>query len=388
MQSKLNKDTFCIFPFNTLELRTSGNFTPCCKWNSHIKNSQGQDFDILTSTPKDAFLSDEMNKIRQGFLEGKVFSDCIECHTQEKSGIESLRLQGFKYYDIDKELERFNTSQSPSRLELKLGNKCNLSCRICDPYSSYQWVRELADQGKLNPMDFKKFESGKFFNAPNSLADFKTMIPHISELHFFGGEPLAEEEHLTILEMIDEAGASGNIILHYNTNGTVYNKKVISFWEKYKYLHVNFSIDDIDKRFEYERNGARWNIVQHNLQKFKEYAHEKNNTCFKLFVTLSVFNLYYMDEYLKHFNNFLEITFSLLHNPNHYNIKSIPTELKKIITLKYAENILFKEILHYMNESDLYDINRSIFWEKTNSSDSYRKQNFKETFPEIASYFI
>jgi hypothetical protein len=59
--------------------------------------------------------------------------------------------------------------------------------------------------------------------------------------------------------------------LYYNTNGTICDEEFFKLWAPFKEVTINFSIDDIGSRFEYQRKNAKWTEVQANIVKYKEF---------------------------------------------------------------------------------------------------------------------
>jgi hypothetical protein len=105
-------------------------------------------------------------------------------------------------------------------------------------------------------------------------------------------------------------------------------------------------------------------------------------------------NVYYLEETLKHFAHIgLGYNINILHSPPHYNIKNIPTEIKQQIT-EYYTLILeemtdqymrerIQHVLDFMNTTETDNNSWSEFFVNTKLKDSYRKENFKETFSEF-----
>ena len=105
-------------------------------------------------------------------------------------------------------------------------------------------------------------------------------------------------------------------------------------------------------------------------------------------------NVYYLEETLKHFAQLgLGYYINILHGPPYYNIKNIPKEIKQKITEHYTpilEGITdsymrerIQHVLDFMNTNESDGRYWNEFVVNTKFKDSYRKENFKETFPEF-----
>jgi hypothetical protein len=83
-------------------------------------------------------------------------------------------------------------------------------------------------------------------------------------------------------------------------------------------VKISFSIDDIEDRFEYQRNGANWAQVNVNIRKYCAKISDKFTI--DIFPTINIQNVYYLPELLLWAQAInLTITFSILHFPNFLN---------------------------------------------------------------------
>lgn len=322
----------------------------------------------------------EMNRVREHFLSTNEFlPNCTECKLAEEAGGWSLR----KAPDLAGIIDNY-----PTRFEVKLGNLCNLACRICDPLSSSKWVKELSEQNLISASDFAHCKSKKIWTAPTSRNDVLRMLPRLKQLHFTGGEPLIEKEHIDIVQMAIETGAASDIDLIYNSNGTVFDEKIVKYWMDFRYVTLNLSIDDVGPRYEYERYGAQWDKVKENLKKYRILQNENSRRFgFVIFTTVSIFNVYYLDEIMAELAEIVgsrPIHLSVLYLPLHYNIMSLPAVLKSRVTDKIKDAPNIGPVLSYMNAED-WSYNLPITRETISRDDRYRGQNFSQVFPEIAA---
>ena len=85
------------------------------------------------------------------------------------------------------------------------------------------------------------------------------------------------------------------ITVKFQTNGTQpINEKYFDIIERFHLVKLNISLDGIQDRFEYLRWPANWNQVVDNM--FKLRSTLPVNVMFYIEQTISIFNLYYLDE--------------------------------------------------------------------------------------------
>jgi MoaA/NifB/PqqE/SkfB family radical SAM enzyme len=203
-----------------------------------------------------------------------------------------------------------------------------------------------------------------------------------------------QQEHERILSIMAESGAE-NIVLFYNTNGTIYEEKFFDLWKKFKTVRINFSIDDVEDRFEYQRKNAKWDEVLANIEKYMTLGKQTSKFEFSIYCTVSTFNVFYIKEFvekLAHLN--IDFWFNIVHFPNHFSIKELPLNVKtkikeKINTIDlsnvkiHRDSISINDVVNFM--MDTQDLSESFLkgLDKIKLHDEYRKESFKDIFPEL-----
>jgi MoaA/NifB/PqqE/SkfB family radical SAM enzyme len=243
---------------------------------------------------------------------------------------------------------------------------------------AYQWLKQGA--WPRNP-------------DTNFWDNLKTLLPNIKYLEFTGGEPWLIREHFELLQYAVDRGYSKNIDIHYNTNATQMPGEAESaIWRAFGRVDIAFSIDNVGDRFEYERYGAKWNLANEII----DYVHQSRtsmpNITTQLCFTINVQNVYYLDELLAWADTkpFGSIYFNMMHSPDHMSIQYMTAEaqevvLNKLKTTVWTKNMYQREIdnvINFIEQGSGSDGKE--FLEKMQRTDAYRKQNFKNTHPEIA----
>lgn len=371
-----------------LETTPLGEYRPCCLAEESISKRDGSAYDISKGdTIADAFNSEYMEKMRQEFLDGGKPSTCAKCWALEESGGTSKRM-------ISNEKFGINTDEKGiTFLDLKLGNICNLKCRICGGFSSSKWAAEEIKQGSEHARGWLK--SGMWPRQTDSLwNEVVGMLEHIEHFEFTGGEPFMIQEHFDLLEKSVELGHAKNQSIHYNTNGTQYPEYAIKhIWPHFKDVEIAFSIDDIRGRFEYQRYGAKWDAVNANIKKFNELKSNVKNISTQICCTINIQNIYNLDnmaDWIKK-QNFDYVYYNYLHEAKEWNVQYLPKHLKHMIKNKldeYDGDIWhYKQIqnaINFMMSNDLHsDQMTASRKRKITASDKFRNENFAEIFPEL-----
>lgn len=373
----------CTLPWIHMETTPIGEFRPCCLANEPIPDlniSKG-------NTLKDAFESEYMEDLRKQFLDGKQPSTCSKCWSLENSGGTSKRMISNQKFGI-------NTEQKQLKfLDLKLGNICNLKCRICGAWSSSKWTQEEIDLG--NRLARKWLTQGQWPRQQNQLwEEIIKLLPDIEYFEFTGGEPFLIKEHFDILTKSVELGTSKMQQIHYNTNGTTFPHHAIeNIWPNFKEVEIAFSIDDIGDRFEYQRYGAKWDQVNENIKKFNELKQNYSNIKTQVCCTINIQNIYNLENIALWIEeqDFDFVFYNYLHEAKEWNVQYLPANYKKLIETKLlgAKKINDKnkkeieQALVFMMDKHLgNDQMHSRRRQKILASDKFRNQSFVNTHPE------
>ena len=344
-------ENFCLYPFSHFQLDPDGRARPCCKYKVGDDSWQKDVPKLPNVNIGELWDQEEFQTVRSQFLRNERPSGCKACWDEEAAGIQSMRLireQGGKEHPYATFFHHIPRPY-PKSLDLKLSNLCNLKCRICTPFLSSQWINEIKaleihDMG--SPESFTNNSREKFLANPQNEEILKEWSDTIEYVEFYGGEPLMQQEHDRVVNIIRDHGNPANTGLYYNTNSTICKEELFELWKPFKEVYVNFSIDDIEKRFEYQRYNANWNESLSNIQKYKELAIKHSvNMPLRLYVTVGILNVLYLKEFVEKIKPLgMPIIFNMVHYPHHYSIVNLPTKVKDVIKEKLL-SIDFGDIL-------------------------------------------
>ena len=387
-----------MLPWVSIETSPIGTTRPCCLAIDEITQSDGTKYDLNKTNLTEIYRSDYMQQLRQQFRRGEQPATCTRCWDEEAAGRTSKRQHSqIRLKHLANKVDYAN--DTPDQLwfvDLKLGNICNLKCRICGSWSSSKWATEeiayLPDVNKKQHLAYTYLKKGAWPRETQTFWDnMRELIPNIQYLEFTGGEPFMIQEHFDLLKFAVDSGHANHIDIHYNTNGTQW-PDAEDIWKEFRLVEVAFSVDNVGTRFEYERYGAKWDEVNANIDRFHTLRNSNKKYWTQLCLTVNIQNVYYLDELLSwaETKGFNDIYFNMLHSPDHMSIANLTTAARQIVInkldkLKVADKFrleILRIIKFIMNSQGS---NGSKFIEKMKQTDLYRHQSLKDTHMEIAT---
>ena len=375
-----------MLPWTSMEVTPMGTYSPCCIFDGDIPDMSVQQ----GHTIKDAQSSAYMEALRSEFLAGEKPAECRACWEEESvPGRMSKRKNMFiKMKNL--EIDFSKQSYAPKFLDLKLGNICNLKCRICGSWSSSKWAQEEIDVANgENNLAKKHLKDGQWPRiSPDWWVALEDALPHIEYLEFTGGEPFLINEHFDLLQLLVDRGYSHKIDIHYNTNGTVWPNRGAELWSQFKHIEIAFSIDDTGKRFEYQRYGSDWKKVEEVVKQAMQTSLLNQNIDLQVCTTFNIQNAYYWAEtedwILK--QGIRDIYCNLLREPPEFSLRNLPLQAKNI----------FEQRMRQASEGSKHKINGVIGFmhlpgqdlsakllDRLAANDAYRKQSFADNHSDV-----
>ena len=378
MVEKYLKSNVCPLPWTHLEIDVNGGASPCCLYKGSIENYKVYNTDLKTIQN-----SQYMDKLREKFSKGERPDGCTNCWAEEDAGKVSKRMNSI--YKMKKSLKDWTPNSEPTLkfIDFKLGNVCNLKCRICGSWSSSKWAQEELDYGENKTARKNLKEGGWPKQYPKFFDDVKDSLAEAEFFEFTGGEPFMIKNHFKILEYCVQKGFAKNIDIHYNTNGTqLPPHDIFDLWSNFKHVEIAFSIDDVGEPFEYQRHPANWREVNENLVKFKERV--TPNMDFQICSTVSIFNVFNWAKislWVKQFQpKFFYV--NTCFDPDVFNVQTLPQQVKDIVTDRYSMLKDYQPSIRFMNAADRDSPEiREQRKARILRTDRYRKENFGEVFP-------
>lgn len=349
MKNQPNKDnTFCYYPFHEITLKMwegekLAATSPCCMmFNTYNEGLQIENMDL--KTPEELFNSKEMQQLRKDALKGVRNPLCDICWKLEDNGQTSFRMYSLPQGRDSMPKKELKNPQLAT-IDITLSNVCNLRCRMCDVSNSNRLNIDfdiLEAQGTRN--EFANITGAMAHKYPRKEAakskQFEWLYENthkIKTLKASGGEPFYDKHIIRLLEQYIKTGAAQDTTLHFHTNATMIDDRVIDIIKHFKKNFNTFSIDGTDKVYEYIRHEADWNILNKNV---KNYAALDNVELIDLNMVVTAHNLHNVPDYVnwaKKLQKKINIVYSEVY-PQHrgIHISSLPNKMLKDVHKKIS----------------------------------------------------
>ena len=313
-------DSFCVMPFVHAFVTPNG-IGPCC---AYTKNPQ-------LNSAKTYWKSEQLKNIQQNMLNNIRDGGCEICWKKEDRGFSSLRQHSNQIYkehinNIKNNIEVKN----PFYLDLRLGNLCNLKCRMCLSI----WSSQIAEEILSNPNeDWLDTPTQKIIeineDAWKLLEDW---IPDVKRVFMTGGEPTIIKRNLDYINKIIETGYAKNIELIFTTNATNVNRKFLELKDHFKSMHFSVSIDAVGDIANYIRFPSNWKTIKQNLELIGQ-----NDVGVAINTTIQWLNMTRLNEMFKFIEEYIAskpkqfagVWFQLVTHPNYLDPIHAPKFMKE-----------------------------------------------------------
>jgi MoaA/NifB/PqqE/SkfB family radical SAM enzyme len=362
----MDSKTFCPLPWLQLASTTDGYYRPCCEfiWKDGDKVAHWTD-DI-------SFYKSKLVTVKDDLLNNRRPVECNQCWNLEDKGVKSLRKA-----ILNNPLYQKNIDRPPVSIDIKLGNLCNLGCRMCDPRASSVLQKEILNNLSLD-WDIEDINSAQQNYTKNNWPELAlkqiSKIETLEHFKFTGGEPFAIPYVTKFLNSIKNPN---EVSLEFSTNVLLISKKKIELLKKFKKVLLNVSCDGIKNSYEYIRWPGKWK----NFEKQLQYIQNTTDLNIYINVTVNAYNVYVLPELLNYFyDKNLKVNIIIVNHPNYLHPWIYPKNLKEQIKNKYHHylNIRYDTNLDIILKHDIiYDDNLyQIFLKQKEIKDKLRSQIF------------
>lgn len=293
---------------------------PCC----HTTNSNPILKELVAiNSAEDLFKHPSINYFQKYVRDNKKLpKDCALCMSDEIKGVSSARTwvnsrdHEFKDFDIN-------------RLDIVLGNACNLACPFCSSPASSLINKLAIELGEENrPKNWKPYNNLQADSTKVSLiiADIlKTYRVHTLKL--IGGEPFLKENWDSIGSVLDTEVCK-DITLEITTNGTIMNDKIINNLSKTKNAILHISVDSINENYNFIRWPHKWSKMIKNLEFLRDNCPDHVNP--RISILVNIFNFEFLpqiEEFFKEYEHMLSYSLNIKPVDHLMNYQNLPNEI-------------------------------------------------------------
>jgi MoaA/NifB/PqqE/SkfB family radical SAM enzyme len=243
-----NKKGCCLAPYSTMNFDTLGQMRFCCYNNQYIMGRYPE------VSVKDAWFSEKRTNFIEKLSNLDFSMGCMTCEKQilENDIANSLFTNFDKYEDLIDD-------DYPASFSFEFGTICNYECIMCGG----KWSSSIRKNRENLPPLTSPYDD--FF-----VDQLKFFIPHLKSCEFLGGEPFLNSLYYKILDLLLEM--KPDIRINITTNGSVFNSRIKTYFEKFKNLNINVSLDSLDETTyqKIRKNGVFKNVMS-NIEEFKKH---------------------------------------------------------------------------------------------------------------------
>lgn len=381
--------TICPLIYNGIATDPSGGVRPCCVFDQRY-NFRG---DV-----KDYKASKLWHDIESNFLEGKYHPGCHHCERQDQAGSSSKRTREIENYKNKYKKEKIELEHLKSigydLVDLRLSNKCNLSCIMCNPKSSSLILEETKNNQDTTMAHYKNIydlTGYKDLTNPYTEENLEALTDCIQEgsrIYFTGGEPSIVKGVLKLLQTLIDTNMHEKVHIEFNSNFQTENPKFIELLKHFPRGHMMPSLDGVGLRAEYIRYPSNWDRIHKNILHFLESC---PGWKFHIAPTISILSIFYLDELIEYADkNNMNLSFTnILWGPNYLNISILPQEYKDIAMnkLKKYSTPGIKNIENYMYNKQPDMERLSACRTNLNKIDTIRGNSYQKSLPILKEMF-
>lgn len=363
-----NSKTYCPLAWVHSFINQDGSYQVCCtseEFDNIITDSNGEPITIYDKkNPKEIMNTQFMKDLRLKMLNGQWPELCQRCEVPEKmNGVSRRNVEVDNYKDINTLLIG-NTkpdgeiSNEILSADYRLGNLCNLQCRMCNPRSTSLWIKEWNDmkpeREQFPPETMDSYQNYNWIDSNILIEEFESKANSLDHIHFAGGEPLIVPQMRHLLQKCIDTGSAKNIVLTYNTNLVKLPSSVTELWKHFKAVKLLVSIDAVGELNHYIRYPSKWDLIDKNLKFIDKHYQDLNVSECMISATVQVLNVLRLEElyhYLEQFNFIVPVPNLVnLNVPTYFKTTVLPAKLKSKATKQLfaiKEKYLDKVPRHY-----------------------------------------
>ncbi|MBI1394046.1 MAG: twitch domain-containing radical SAM protein [Alphaproteobacteria bacterium] len=334
LNDKLPSESYCPLPWSHLYIDPVGAPTTCCMGDPMpsqdelgvtIKAGQRRAIDRHLRSPR-------MRGVREDMLAGRRPAVCAACWKAEDRRGQSYREQALRMSIPGITGLSADAPAEISFIDLRLGNFCNLKCRMCVPYSSKTMIPEYRELQDANDDFWEDLANLRWFESDVFWEDLAAHSRALTRLHLAGGEPLLIKKSWDYLRRLIDSGRAEHIDLAYNTNLTAIPKWAAEIWSAFRSVHLFISVDGIRRINEFIRHPIDSDTFERNLRRVEEDPASLSVSSASIHTTAQIYNVFSLPDFFRELRAFRFISrypqIGLVTHPEAFDIRVLPASLK------------------------------------------------------------
>jgi len=379
--------TRCVLPWQSLSVDNMGRSRICCNSNAHYTGEHTVKIRDCTTVAA-AMDTPYHREVRDSMLRGERHASCKKCWDMEDSGSRSFR-------QIWNQLLPQSDTVAPRYLDITLGNKCNLTCRMCNEWNSHLWQ---IDNKRLGRYTDHGISDTFWFEDPTSRQLLMEAVPSATNMNFLGGEPLIVEEQMDLLQRCLDLGIAERIELSYNTNMTTLRPRQLSLWQRFKRVSLCVSLDGVGAQNDYIRQNSRWADITRNIAMIEAKCTNVRMTVHATFGVLNALTLHELVAWSDQQSCFEGRLpwLNVVYFPDNQDPRCLPNSAKAVVQQRLSEVIQGREsddsyssytgALNHMWQTAPDPRHWPHFWEQADEIDRLKHTSIQDNLPELCSY--
>jgi pyruvate-formate lyase-activating enzyme len=300
-----------------------------------ILKDDGSTYNLGVDKLDTIYNSNFYKNLRQKMLDGEYIPGCETCYSNEKYGRESRRLINNDLFS-DQNFTDTRAELKIQYLDIRLGNQCNLKCRMCSPANS-SMIEEEFIQNPLPVLDrfYLKNEITvkDWFETETFDDNVNPQISNLVTIYMTGGEPTLIKKNYDIMQRLIDTGQNSKVTLIINTNMTNTNYKFYDLIKRFNKVIIQMSIDAIGDLATYIRYPTEFKTVDKTINDLLSLG---NNITLRAGPVIQVLNLNKLVDMFEYFESFnrkhkkqvIDIRPGFVFMPEYNNIVYLPKEYK------------------------------------------------------------
>lgn len=283
-----DQQIFCNAPWYELHIYWDGSLGFCCQEHHKLyPDDQLGVYNVKTMSIAEWFDSEPMRQARLSMFGSTKNSICRRCYHEEAHSSTSRRhrcnqksviftrtafQESYKqspgYNKFEKSLATSGAYDGmPIDLHIDLGNYCNLACKMCKPAASSVIAAQYVKWGDKAAGQYVGTDWTRDQETWEKVVDEIAGIANLKNVHFMGGETLITRRFEDFVDYMLERGRT-DLCFSFVTNGTTFNQTLLDKLKRFHRVGIEVSIETMDQRNAYQRQGTDQAVVLDNIQKY------------------------------------------------------------------------------------------------------------------------